>query len=44
VRDECQEAGIAYYLKQAAVNGCVVEHPELDGRIWREFPEVSRAA
>jgi len=44
VRDECQEAGIAYYLKQAAVNGCVVEHPELDGRAWRELPDGENVA
>lgn len=37
-RDDCQAAGVAYFLKQTIENGRVVETPKLDGRPWTEFP------
>ena len=40
VRDQCVEAGIPYFLKQMVVNGKMVKMPELDGRVWNEYPEV----
>jgi protein gp37 len=39
LRDRCQAEGIAFYFKQAAVGRKVVQHPELDGVVWEEFPE-----
>ena len=47
IRDQCQAAGIAFFLKQLAVDGRIVSLPELDGRQWRQFPTpaiASRAA
>lgn len=43
IRDQCQDSGAAFFLKQAKVNGKVVSTPELDGRTWTEFPEVRNA-
>ncbi len=40
IRDQCQAAGVPYYLKQMprASNGQVVHFPLLDGRQWLEVP------
>jgi protein gp37 len=38
LRDECVEAGIAFFFKQDAVRGRKVSLPVLDGRQWAEFP------
>jgi protein gp37 len=38
IRDQCQATGTAFFLKQAIVDGRVVQTPELDGRQWMEFP------
>jgi protein gp37 len=38
LRDQCQGAGIAFWLKQMVVDGKVRELPELDGT-WTERPE-----
>ena len=38
LRDQCLASGSAFWLKQLAVDGRVVELPELDGRIWTERP------
>ena len=40
IRDQCQTAGVAFFLKQMVVNGKLDHEPKLDGRTWREFPEV----
>jgi protein gp37 len=40
VRDQCQKAGIPFFLKQMMVEGKLVHMPELDGKIWDQFPEV----
>lgn len=40
LRDETKEAGAAFFFKQAAVNGRIVNTPELDGRTWTEVPNV----
>jgi protein gp37 len=39
LRNQCQAAGAAFWLKQLAVDGKVRELPTLDGRIWAERPE-----
>jgi len=38
LRDQCAAAGVPFFLKQLAVDGKMVEMPELDGRIWGELP------
>lgn len=40
LRDQCVEAGVAFFFKQAAVSGRKVPTPELDGRTWVEMPRV----
>jgi protein gp37 len=42
-RDQCQEHGVACYLKQVAVDGRLVHEPELDGRQWLEFPRPRKS-
>jgi protein gp37 len=42
LRDQCQAAGVRFFLKQFCVNGRKVPLPELDGQQWTEMPEVSR--
>lgn len=39
VRDQCQEAGVPFFLKQMEIGGKVVSMPELDGRAWKEWPK-----
>jgi protein gp37 len=43
IRDQCEEAGVAFFLKQLVIDGKLVSLPELDGRQWREFPALSMA-
>jgi len=38
LRDQCQSAGVAFFFKQMMVNGSMAELPELDGRVWQQFP------
>lgn len=40
VRDQCQAAGVPFFLKQMYVNGELAKMPELDGKVWDEFPEA----
>ncbi len=40
LRDQCVAAGVPYFYKQRIVGGKRIELPELDGRQWKEFPEV----
>ncbi len=42
IRDQCVEAGVAFFYKQNAINGKKIGTPELDGRRWMEFPGVTR--
>lgn len=44
LRDQCKAAGIPFFLKQMEVDGKVVKMPELDGKIWAQFPEVQYAS
>jgi len=39
LRDQCQEAGVPFFLKAMRVDGKVVKLPELDGRKWNQVPE-----
>ena len=39
MRDECIQAKTPFFLKQLVVDGQLVKMPELDGRVWNEFPE-----
>ncbi len=39
VRDQCVAAGIPFFLKQMVVDGKLVHMPELDGKVWDQFPE-----
>jgi protein gp37 len=38
LRDQCADAGVAFWLKQMVVDGKLVELPELDGRAWTGRP------
>lgn len=38
LRDQCQSAGVAFFLKQMEVGGRLVKMPELDGKVWGEYP------
>ena len=43
VRDQCQEAGVAYFYKGAGTGTLPKSHPNyhlLDGREWHQFPEA----
>ena len=39
IKNRCVEAGIPFFLKQMDINGKLVKMPELDGRIWEEYPK-----
>ena len=40
IRDQCQDAGIAFFYKQKIdSNGKKVETPTIDGKKWVEFPD-----
>ena len=40
LRDQCQEADIAFFYKQRTEGHKVITMPELDGRVWDEYPEM----
>jgi protein gp37 len=42
--DQCEHAGVPFFLKQMEINGRMVKMPELDGKIWAQFPEVQYAS
>lgn len=42
LRDQCRDAGVPFFFKQISINGKMVKMPELNGRGWNEYPEVSR--
>lgn len=44
LRDQCMEANIPFFFKQAAIDGKVVSSPELDGRVWAEVPPQTRGS
>jgi protein gp37 len=38
IKNQCVEAGVPFFLKQAHIGGRKVSMPELDGRTWDQFP------
>jgi Bacteriophage protein gp37 len=38
IRDQCQAAGVAFFLKQRMACGKLDHEPKLNGRTWRQFP------
>lgn len=38
LRDQCVEANIPFFYKQKIVRGKKIEMPELDGKMWAEYP------
>jgi len=38
LRDQCQCAGVPFFLKQLTIGGRLVKMPELDGKVWAEMP------
>jgi protein gp37 len=38
LRDQCQAAGVPFFLKQAKIDGKLVKMPPIDGKIWDEIP------
>ena len=40
LRDQCEESGVPFFLKQMSVNGKIVHMPELDGKVWHQIPEA----
>jgi protein gp37 len=40
LRDQCQEAGVPFFFKQAKIDGKLVKMPLIDGKIWDEIPEM----
>lgn len=41
VRDQCQAADVRLVFKQKIENGKKISLPELDGRVWNEYPELA---
>lgn len=39
VKDQCQAANVPFFFKQAMNSGKLVHMPELDGKVWDEYPE-----
>ena len=42
LRDQCKIAGIPFFLKQMEIDGKLTRMPELDGKVWAEYPEVTK--
>ena len=40
LRDQCADAGVQFFLKQAVVGGRVLAEPLLDGRRWSGVPQA----
>lgn len=39
LKNQCIGEDVSFFLKQMEIDGKVVKMPELDGRIWNEYPE-----
>lgn len=39
LRDQCVDADIPFFYKQKLVNGKRVSMPELDGKVWNQYPK-----
>ena len=40
LRDKCISSNVPFFLKQFVVNGRKIGLPELDGKVWNQFPFV----
>lgn len=40
IKNQCVKAGVPFFFKQARIDGKLVKMPELDGKIWAEYPEA----
>lgn len=40
LKNQCVQAGVPFFFKQARIDGKLVKMPELDGQIWNQYPEV----
>lgn len=38
IRNQCQAEEVPFFIKQMPVNGKLVKMPELDGKVWGEYP------
>ena len=36
--NQCSVADIPVFVKQAEINGKIVKMPEINGRVWAQFP------
>jgi len=41
IRNQCCAAGVAFFWKQHIDGGRKISTPELDGRTWTEFPQIT---
>ena len=41
LRDQCKKKVTPFFLKQMDYDGKIEKLPELDGRVWAEFPCIS---
>lgn len=42
LRDACLAANVAFFYKQKVVKGKKVPLPELDGKVWNEYPVIEK--
>jgi protein gp37 len=42
LRDQCVAAQVPFFLKQMQVDGKIKKMPDLDGRVWDQYPEVGK--
>ena len=40
LRDQCVDAEVPFFFKQFVVGGRKIGLPELDGKVWNEYPEI----
>jgi hypothetical protein len=38
LKNQCVDAHVPFFFKQARINGKLVKMPELDGKVWGEYP------
>lgn len=36
---QCESAGVPCFIKQAEINGKIVSMPEIQGKVWNQYPE-----
>jgi protein gp37 len=42
VKEQCQVAGVPFFFKQMQIDGILTHMPELDGKVWDQFPEMEK--